>query len=137
MRLLVGLFVVLWAAACGSRSATKQLPTGQMIAIGATVAGTIGTDTVRFGHMHEGECAVLPLLLRNDTAHPLVIRSVERSCGCTSLDYENQPIMPGQLLPVRLAFDSRGVWGWQLKGVKIHFAGLAAPHRIVVEAEVE
>lgn len=87
--------------------------------------------------MHSGEIAVLPLLLENKTQQPLVVTHYERTCGCTTLDYENQPIKVDGLLPARLTFDARGMQGWQFKLLTIHLAGLSTPLRIYIEAEVE
>ena len=136
LRLLVAWFVGWALMACGS-STRPQTQIGQIIAISSQTLTANGSDTVRFGHMHEGETAVLPLLLRNDLTHPVVITSVERTCGCTILEIDNQPIMPGETRPASLTFDARGTWGWQLKLLKIHLAGSNTPLRIIVEAEVE
>lgn len=110
---------------------------GQIVAVSDTIPGTWGTDTVRFGRMHSGEIAVKRLLLHNRTHSPLAIVSYARSCGCTTLEYDNQPLMPGQQRPVTLTFDSRGERGWQLKIMEVSFAGEQRPLKLFIEAEVE
>lgn len=135
-------FVVLAAlgvllAGCGG-TARKQVPrTGQLIVLSDSVLRTGGTDTVRFGHLHSGETAVKGLRLHNETAQPLAILSVERTCGCTELDVDFQPLLPGTERAATLAFDSRGLRGWQFKLLEIRFAQAAAPFRLYVEADVE
>lgn len=125
----------------GCQQQRKPAPTGsfsgQIIAISDTIPDAGGTDTVRFGRMRSGEIAVKPLLLHNRTQRPLAISAYARSCGCTTLEYENQPLMPGDKRPVSLTFDSRGERGWQLKTMEISFAGRQRPLKLYVEAEVE
>ena len=87
--------------------------------------------------MHSGEIAVLPLVFENQSAQPLVILGYDRTCGCTTLEYENQPLKPNEQRAARLIFDARGAHGWQLKLVKIRLAGVSEPHKLYIEAEVE
>ncbi len=94
-------------------------------------------DTVRFGHLHSGEIALLQLRLANQTTQPIVITSYNRSCGCTTLEYDTQPIMPNESAPITLYFNSRGEWGWQLKTLDIFLAGHSKPLRLIIEADVE
>lgn len=96
-----------------------------------------GTDTVRFGRLHSGEIAQLRLWLANETSGPVVIAKYGRSCGCTTLEYDNQPINAGDAQQVTLTFDARGEWGWQLKTLDVSFAGARSPLRLFIEAEVE
>ena len=96
-----------------------------------------GSDTVRFGRLHSGEIALLSLWLANETEHPIVLSDYRRSCGCTTLEYVNQPIKPGEAQQVTLTFDTRGERGWQLKTLDITLAGARKPLRLFVEAEVE
>ena len=95
------------------------------------------SDTVRFGRMHSGEIAVLPLWLANETGRPIVPADFRTSCGCATLEYENLPIAPGQARKMMLTFDSRGEWGWQFKRIDLPLAGTEQTLRIFVEAEVE
>lgn len=139
MRLLLILAVVLLTACGGSpHKAVANYPAaGSIIALSDTTLMAGGTDTIRFGRLYSGEIAVKQLRLRNDTSKPIVILTYRRSCGCTSLEYENQPIVPGQELPATLRFDSRGEYGWQLRTLDIVLAGAKNPLRIFVEADVE
>lgn len=110
---------------------------GQIVVVSDTISGTVGTDTVRFGRLHSGEIAVKELLLHNRTRRPLAIVSYARSCGCTTLTFDNQPLMPDEKRPVTMTFDSRGQRGWQFKTVEVTFAGKQRPLKLYIEAEVE
>lgn len=96
-----------------------------------------GSDTIRFGRMHEGEIAEKPLQLVNESSNPVVIRTVERSCGCTTLDYEDQPLKAGESRQMSLQFDARGEWGWQLKLIKLYLNASSEPIRLYIEADIE
>ncbi len=139
---------VLTAIACGSQFSKQSADVSQELSETSQVSKRIITctdekivngipDTVRFGHLHSGEVALLQLQLANQTAKPIVITSYNRSCGCTTLEYDNQPIMPNKTAPLTLYFDSRGEWGWQLKTLDILLAGHSKPLRLFIEAEVE
>ena len=126
-------------AACGTRQAVpdKGERKGRIVTLTDTILDTGGTDTVRFGRLHSGEVAVLRFWIANETARPVAITRYDRSCGCTTLGYEAQPITPGDAQRVSLTFDARGERGWQLKTLDIVFAGGQKPLRLFVEAEVE
>ncbi len=127
--MLRGVLLLLLAAslaACGARQ-VKTERKGRIIAVTDTILDTGGTDTVRFGRMHSGEIAQLRLWLANETSGPVVIAKYGRSCGCTTLGYDTQPITPGDAQQVSLTFDAGGEWGWQLKTLDITFAGARNP----------
>jgi hypothetical protein len=123
--------------ACGMQAQKQIVPTGQIIVLCDQMSETNQSDTVRFGRLHEGEQGVLPLVFHNKTPRPILIRTYERTCGCTVLEFDNQPIMPDEKRAVTLSFDARGAWGWQLKLIDIDIEGLNNPVRLVIEAEVE
>lgn len=97
-------------AACGARQ-VKTERKGRIITLTDKILDTGGTDTVRFGRLHSGEIAQLRLWLANETSGPVVIAKYGRSCGCTTLEYDNQPINAGDAQQVTLTFDARGEWG--------------------------
>ena len=135
-RALAILVPALLTAACGTRPQTTERK-GRIIALTDSILTAGGTDTVRFGRLHSGEIAQLRLWLANETSGPVVIAKYGRSCGCTTLEYDNQPINAGDAQQVTLTFDARGEWGWQLKTLDITFAGGRKPLRLFIEAEVE
>ena len=138
MRSLVGLVILLLFVACGSKPQPKKAtPYGQKIILTDSIARLGGADTIRFGRMHEGEIAEKPLQLVNGSSTPIVIRQVERTCGCTTLEFENQPLMPGERRQMMLRFDARGEWGWQLKLLRLYLNANQEPLRLYVEADIE
>lgn len=124
--------------ACGPRPrrAESVAAAGRIVVLADSIDRTESADTLRFGRLGSGEIAVGRFTLHNATPHPLRIVSYERSCGCLSLDFDDQPIMPDGKRPVTLTFDTRGEWGWQFKLVEIRFDALPRPTRIYIEAEL-
>ena len=135
-RALVILVPALLTAACGTRPQTTERK-GRIIALTDSILTTGGTDTVRFGRLGSGEIAVLRLWLANDASRPVAVASYRRSCGCTTLEFDAQPIAPGDARQVTLTFDSRGERGWQLKALDITLAGGQRPLRLFVEADIK
>lgn len=139
IRPMLAAAALLLTAACTSRSGrpAPAAATGRIIRITEQTLGTGGSDTIRFGHLYSGEIAVQQLQIVNETDRPIVLLEARTSCGCTSLEFDRQPIRAGENRQAELFFDSRGEWGWQLKRMDLQFAGAAAEFRIFVEADVE
>lgn len=128
--------VLLCATAC--RHSAPALPVaGPCFALTDSVLRCGGADTLRLGRLRAGEMAASSFRLRNDSDKPLVLTGTERSCGCTELQFDNRPLLPGEERGARLTFESGGLYGWQFKTVELHFAGAERAFRLYVEAEVE
>ena len=136
LRVCLLLLLAASLAACGARQ-VKTERKGRIITLTDKILDTGGTDTVRFGRLHSGEIAQLRLWLANETSGPVVIAKYGRSCGCTTLEFDAQPIAPGDARQVTLTFDSRGERGWQLKALDITLAGGQRPLRLFVEADIK
>ena len=136
LRVCLLLLLTAALAACGARQ-VKTERKGRIITLTDTILDTGGTDTVRFGRLGSGEIAVLRLWLANDASRPVAVASYRRSCGCTTLEFDAQPIAPGDARQVTLTFDSRGERGWQLKALDITLAGGQRPLRLLVEADIK
>lgn len=124
------------ALSCGKRP-EKESHSGRIVELPARFFDLGAVDTIRIGKLGAGEIAVLRLSIRNTTDRPAVIESYDRVCGCTSLDFNKKPILPGEDARIEITFDSRGTHGWQLKPVDLMFAGAKRPLRLLVEAEVK
>lgn len=135
LRTFVLILSALCLAACGTRTAVERK--GRIIRLTDAILDIGGADTVRFGRMHSGEIAVMQLWLANEASRPAGVLSYDRTCGCTTFEFDPQPIKPGDAQRVKLTFDSRGEQGWQLKVVDLNLVGGRKPLRIFVEAEVE
>ncbi len=125
---------------CGRRAtqpAVEPAQSGQTIVLTDSLLQCGGSDTLRLGRLNEGETASARLLIRNDTQRPAVLLQHELTCGCIALSYDRRPFSPGETLSMQVDFDTRGLYGWQLKLFRILFSGADKPVRVYVEAEVE
>ncbi len=50
---------------------------------------------VDIGSVRAGEVIKYDARLRNVGTEPLVVKEISTSCGCTSAEYDKQPIAPG------------------------------------------
>lgn len=131
-----------WLLLVGCGSPAKQPqgpqePVGKVVVITDSLLLHGGADTLRFGTLGSGEQARLPLNLKNCTSQPMVVLGEELTCGCIDLTYENRPVTVSEHLPIQVDFDSRGLYGWQLKLLYLHLHGAKAPLKIYIEAELE
>lgn len=134
-RLLLLSLLALAAAACSSRKTVGY--GGEIIPVTGTILHTGGSDTIRFGRMHEGEIATKRIVFDNRSPRSFVVTSYEVSCHCTELTFDNQPVIPGEGLHATVTFDARGERGWQMKLMKVYFSGSREPLRLFIEADVE
>ncbi len=136
MRFLAFIAAVLAFASCSSRPA-PAVHAGRTITLTDSLLTAGISDTLRIGRLHSGETAVSTLQFINGTSEPVVITSYERSCGCTTLEYDARPLLPGETKQLRVIFDSRGEWGWQFRAISVVLTGREQPLRLFVEADVE
>ena len=95
------------------------------------------SDTLRFGEMRSGEIIAKTLRVENRCNHPIVLLRHTTTCGCIKINYDRKPIAPGQSGEIHFEFDSRTLYGWQMKLMEFYFAEKGNPMKIYAEAEVE
>lgn len=49
-----------------------------------------------FGKLRKGDSIDHAFMVENTGSNPLIIKMVKASCGCTTVDWTRQPILPGQ-----------------------------------------
>ena len=72
-----------------------------------------------FGTIKEGQKVNYTYKFKNDGAAPLIIQSVQPSCGCTAPEWSREPIPVGASGFVKVEFDSNGKPGMQNKMVTV------------------
>lgn len=73
----------------------------------------------KFGEIAEGEIVVCEFYFRNVGNANLIIQSIESSCGCTVVKWNNKPIKAGEESKITVEFDSKGRNGKQYKVLTI------------------
>ena len=105
LRLLAAALALALATSCGARAgrpnaAPKEAEsapaqrTGPKITLTDAILEKGGSDTVRFGRLHSGEIAELRVWLVNDASRAVAVASYGRSCGCTTLEFDREPVAP-------------------------------------------
>ena len=128
--------VVVLTIACAEPQKRVEYAT-QCVEFTDSLLTTGVTDTLHFGRMRSGEIAVKSIAVKNSTSEPLVILRHETTCHCATISYTKQPLLPGGENEIRIEFDSRGAYGWQMKLANFYIAGAERPLRIFIEAEIE
>ena len=136
--------LLLLCTSCGARApkADKNATMGsvvntQTIAITADDVEQGVADTLRFGKMRSGEIIAKTLRVENRCNRPIVLLRHTTTCGCIKINYDRKPIAPGQSGEIHFEFDSRTLYGWQMKLMEFYFAEKGNPMKIYAEAEVE
>ena len=136
--------LLLLCTSCGARApkadknvATASVINTQTVAITADDIEQGISDTLRFGEMRSGEIIAKTLRVENRCNHPIVLLRHTTTCGCIKINYDRKPIAPGQSGEIHFEFDSRTLYGWQMKLMEFYFAEKGKPMKIYAEAEVE
>lgn len=123
-------------ACCGQRATVTAGGEGTVFDISPEILSSRADTLVDIGSIREGEVVQFNAWLRNAGGEPLVVKDVATSCGCTSVDYERQPIAPGGMGRFSMRFDSRGMWGMQLKLIEIRTSAAKRGYQVFLRAEV-
>ena len=136
--------LLLLCTACGARTpkadknaTMASVVNTQTIAITADDVEQGVADTLRFGKMRSGEIIAKTLRVENRCNRPIVLLRHTTTCGCIKINYDRKPIAPGQSGEIHFEFDSRTLYGWQMKLMEFYFAEKGNPMKIYAEAEVE
>ena len=72
-----------------------------------------------FGTLKVGEIVSFSFKFRNAGGSPFHIVEAEKSCGCISVQYSNNTILPGESSLVEVVFDTANEWGNLIKCLTI------------------
>lgn len=129
----LSVFIVTIFSCTGGAGSSKNVVSGMIRVMIDSVQQRF--DTIRLGRLNEGEVASGLFFVVNDKQLPLVISNIVTGCGCTTTQYDSQPIMPGEEREIKYMFDTHGRRGLQLKTIDIISAEYLM-NRIVIEADV-
>ncbi len=87
-----------------------------------------------FGKATEGEQVETIFVITNVGKEPVIIKSHEVQCGCTTPSYSLEPIMPGKSSNIKVGFNTNGKMGINDKTVKIITNG--GTHELKFKCEV-
>lgn len=125
-RLVIIFSALVGLAACQSNSQDKASVTSE-----TTGTTTAATDPATYtsiqwidsakdmGQITEGQKLEVAFRFKNSGTKPLIIQSVQPSCGCTVAETPKEPIAPGQEGVIKGVFDSNGKPGVNTKTMTV------------------
>jgi len=133
-KLLFFSLVSLFAISCGSNSNETSTATDENTeAINSELSVTenevdtvnvpiveVENATYTFGEAKEGDKVTHEYAFTNTGKTPLIISSVNASCGCTTPNYPKQPIKPGESAKIEVVFDTQNQPGMQHKVITMY-----------------
>lgn len=90
-----------------------------------------------FGKILQGEQVSYTFKFKNVGNAPLIITSIEKTCGCTSPEYSSQPIKPGEDGKITITYDSKGHKGFQNKRLIVKANTNPSETILRIKAQVE
>ncbi len=88
-----------------------------------------------FGEFKRHDLQQVDFEFQNNTDEPVVVDNVRAACGCTSPNWSEEPILPGEKGKITVEYDARKV-GYFYKKVKVYFSGIRKGHKLYVEGDV-
>jgi len=89
-----------------------------------------------FGEIKQGDVVTHVFKFKNIGNEDLLITRVKASCGCTTPEWSNEPIAPGEEGMIKVSFNSRGKGGMQMKAVNITYNGDPIRHSLRFKGKV-
>lgn len=90
-----------------------------------------------FGKILQGEQVSHTFKFKNIGDDPLIISSIEKTCGCTTPEFSKQPIKPGESGKIVVTYDSKGHKGFQNKRLIVKANTNPSESIIRIKAQVE
>lgn len=80
----------------------EQISGGKKAETAMLTSVSIDKTVYDYGTIRKGSANPAELIITNTGNHPLVISRVSASCGCTNVNWEKQPVEPGQTTKIRV-----------------------------------
>ena len=129
--------------ACGGNGEQEQLSTD--LVTSPKTAGksdekqaaiTFEKNEHDFGDLLQGEVVTYSFHFTNTGNAPLLISTVNSSCGCTVVDYPREPIAPGKTGTIKATYDSKGHHGFQSRTLTVMSNTMPAKNALRLKATV-
>ena len=95
----------------------------------------LGPTEHDFGEFKRYDMQQVDFEFQNNTDEPIVVDNVRAACGCTSPNWSEEPILPGEKGKITVEYDARKL-GYFYKKVKVYFSGIRKGHKLYVEGDV-
>ncbi len=108
---------------------------GAMAQTGPDEVIKLNTEKHDFGKIKQGVPVTFTFELKNISNKPVVVESTSASCGCTTPEKPEQPIMPGETGKIKVQYSGAGS-GIITKDVYIKLAGIEQTKVVKIVADV-
>lgn len=88
-----------------------------------------------FGELKRYKPQQIDFEYQNNTDEAIVVDNVRTTCGCTSPNWSEEPVLPGEKSKITIEYDARKM-GYFYKKVKVYFSGIRKGHKLYVEGDV-
>lgn len=142
-RFILSLIVILGLVSCETKSdnLSTSLVNNPNSAEGTNVSNVPAIEFEKtehdFGKILQGEQVSYTFKFKNVGNAPLIISSIEKTCGCTTPNYSKEPIKPGENGKITVTYDSKGHKGFQNKRLVVKSNTNPSESIIRIKAQVE
>lgn len=143
-RFIISLIVIITLSSCADEN--KRLSTDLVNNPTSASANNISDVTPKiqfqktehdFGKILQGEQVSYTFKFKNTGNAPLIISSIEKTCGCTTPDFSKEPIKPGEEGRISITYDSKGHKGFQNKRIIVKANTNPSETILRIKAQVE
>ena len=92
-------------------------------------------DKYDFGKIKQNVPATYTFEVTNKTDKPLVIENAHATCGCTTPEYQKDPILPGKTAKIKVGYNAANLNHFD-KQVFVKFAGVDEEKVVAITGEV-
>ena len=114
MKTTISSVIFLMLSICVSAQKNQEV---NSVSSGASIAWSSST-TYDFGNINKGTPVTAAFEFTNNGSEPLIISEAKGSCGCTSVEYPQQPVPPGAKDSVKATFNPSSIGAFN-KAVKV------------------
>ncbi|HEY5774203.1 MAG TPA: DUF1573 domain-containing protein [Chitinophagaceae bacterium] len=93
------------------------------------------TDKYDFGKIKQNVPATYTFEITNTSDKPLVIENAHATCGCTTPEYQKDPILPGKTAKIKVGYNAANLNHFD-KQVFVKFAGVDEEKVLAISGEV-
>ena len=142
-RFILSLIVILVLVSCETKndnlstSLVNNTSSAEGVKKGNTPAIKFEKTEHDFGKILQGEQVSYTFKFKNVGNAPLIISSIEKTCGCTTPNYSKEPIKPGENGKITVTYDSKGHKGFQNKRLVVKSNTNPSESIIRIKAQVE
>ncbi len=143
-RFILSLIVILGLVSCETKNDNLSTSLVNNPSSADGVKNSNNTPAIRFetteydfGKVLQGEQVSHTFKFKNVGDAPLIISSIEKTCGCTTPDFSSKPIKPGESGKITVTYDSKGHKGFQNKRLIVKANTNPSETILRIKAQVE